>query len=427
MFFVKKIRTYCVNYFLIQNWFVMRRNLKELKHQPMSISYYYLVNQILNAFSQANHDDIKEKSLKLIQQSCWIGHFYLAKSLALQNKSMEAISQLNQFLEYEPYHTDATILLSELEYEMGNYTIARSRLYQLLEYSERRKIWQTLSNFVQDKTDFDEFRSAFQKKFPLYMETRLLNDLASHFSNAALRANETECALKFWERQYELYLMQPSDNLNQFPINLQKKFNDEDAAIALKSIKKCFDEHQLPFFLISGTLLGCIRENKLLGHDKDIDIGVWDTHTVTQLKELIKNSGCFYILPIYSQDILVVRHVNGISIDIFIHYKTENDYWHAGRKCVWHNTPFKLVPHSFLGEEYLIPENYQLYLEENYGQDWLIPKIDFDSALDTPNMEVLSEIEFRIYLYKRVLTLNISEALKYRLTEKIISLTKELP
>ncbi|ULJ65313.1 capZB protein [Wielerella bovis] len=417
-----KFYAYCVNTRLIQNWLVMRRNLKELKNKPILISCLYSINKILNAFNQADHNKIRIHSLKLIKKSHWIGYFYLAKSLALQNKPQEARDNLYQFIHYEPYHTDAAILLSELEYEAGESTIARTRLYQLLQYSERRKIWQTLSNFVQNKTDFDEFHSTFQKKFPFYMETRILNDLASHLSNAALRANETEFALRFWKRQYELYLIQKSASSNQLSLNLKKKYNDEDAAIALTAIKKCLDKSEIPFFLISGTLLGCIRENKLLGHDKDIDIGVWDTHTVTQLKEIIQNSGCFYILPIYSRDILVVRHVNGISIDIFIHYKTENDYWHAGRKCVWHNTPFTLINRSFLGEEYLIPENYQLYLEENYGQDWLIPKIDFDSALDTPNMEVLSEIEFRIYLYKRILQLSSNFKLKQRLIQKLNSL-----
>lgn len=425
MSFTKEIRTYCINHFLIQNWFVMRRNLKELKHSSLSISYFYLINKILNAFTRANHDDVAKYSLELIQQSYWIGYFYLAKSLALQNKSSEAMECLYQFLKYEPHHTDATILLSELEYEDGKKSIARSRLYELLEYSERRKIWQTLSNFVQEKADFDIFEAAFHKKFPFYMETRLLNDLASHVSNAALRANETEFALKFWEKQYELYLSQKLDNPNKFSIDLKKKYNDEDAATALAAVKKCLDEYQVPFFLISGTLLGCIRENKLLGHDKDIDIGVWDTHTVQQLKEIIKNSGCFYILPIYSQDILVIRHVNGISIDIFIHYQAENDYWHAGRKCIWHNTPFTLISRSFLGEEYLIPENYQLYLEENYGQDWLIPKIDFDSALDTPNMEILSEVEFMIYLYKRILNYSINSNTQQRLIKKLSNLKSE--
>ena len=78
-----------------------------------------------------------------------------------------------------------------------------------------------------------------------------------------------------------------------------------------------------------------------------------------------------------------------------------NDYWHAGGKSKWHNTPFDLIAHQFLGASYLIPKTYDRYLTENYG-DWYTPKINFDSALDTPNMEVIDNKAMLIYLYKKL-------------------------
>lgn len=416
----QRILSIVINTSFFQNGLLMKRHLAELKHIKLTIMDYWNVYRILNNFPHANHSKIQSVAILLISKSHHIGYFYLAQSLALQNKVQEAMTNLEKFLEIEPYHTDASILLSELEFEQGKIKSARNRLYTLLNHSKRRKVWQALSNMVNSKEDFNHFLFEFTKKFPNFQNELILHDLANHLSNAALRANENEFALKFWQNQYRLFCA-INTQLTRKKVNLQRKFNDRDAAIALSTIKNCLDKHEIPFFLISGTLLGCIRENKLLSHDKDIDIGVWDTHTVEQLKQIIRNSGFFYILPIYSQDILVIRHVNGVSIDIFIHYKSQNDYWHAGRKCSWHNSPFELSEYFFLGNSYLIPANYELYLSENYGDNWRVPQINFDSALDTPNMKILSHIEFVIYLYKKILSKS-----EDKLKKRLILLLKKL-
>lgn len=419
----QKMLSIITNTTFFQNGLLMRRHFIELKHIKLTITDYWNVYRILNQIPYANHSKIQYISNFLIKKSHYIGYFYLAQSLALQNKVQEAIVNLEKFLEIEPYHTDASILLSELEFEQGKIKSARNRLYTLLNHSKRRKVWQALSNMVNNKEDFNNFLFEFTKKFPNFQNELILHDLANHLSNAAVRANENEFALNFWQNQY-LLSCATKTQITRTKINFQRKFNDKDAAIALSAIKNCLDKHEVPFFLISGTLLGCIRENKLLNHDKDIDIGVWDLYSVNQLSKIIKNSGCFYILPIYSKDILVIRHVNGVSIDIFIHYKSQNDYWHAGRKCSWHNSPFELSEYFFLGNSYLIPTNYDLYLSENYGHNWRVPQINFDSALDTPNMRILSKLDFLIYLYKRVLSLSVDSETRKKLVKKIEIITK---
>ena len=83
------------------------------------------------------------------------------------------------------------------------------------------------------------------------------------------------------------------------------------------------------------------------------------------------------------------------------------------------NTPFTLAPHKFLDDQYLIPENYSLYLTENYGS-WEIPNKEFDSALDTPNMEVTNIDKMLIYLYKRLSKKpDIQPSLRIRLEQKL--------
>ncbi|HGT4383848.1 TPA: capZB protein, partial [Neisseria meningitidis] len=253
---------------------------------------------------------------------------------------------------------------------------------------------------VENSEDFLRYLQLFNKFYPNHTNKPLRYDLICHLSNAALRGGQQDFALNLWREQYQLAQSQKlKHNLATPP-----KYTDEKAAKALSDLKRYLDKAQIPFFLISGTLLGCIRENKLLGHDKDIDIGVWEDQTLENLQDIFRKSGCFYTLPIYSPDILVIRHVNGITIDIFIHYREQNSYWHAGKKTKWHSSPFELIQHPFLENHYLIPKNYDLYLTENYGSDWRIPRINFDSALDTPNIEILSKEEFIIYLYKQLLS-----------------------
>ncbi|HFM1150518.1 TPA: hypothetical protein ACG6BQ_005241, partial [Escherichia coli] len=113
-----------------------------------------------------------------------------------------------------------------------------------------------------------------------------------------------------------------------------------------------------------------IRDKKLLKHDKDIDIGVWSETNLSVLSTKIACSGLFDIAPMRSPYTLRIKHVNGVAIDIFFHYRDHDSYWHAGSKLRWNNTPFNLISYGFLGNVFLIPENYDLYLTENYG-NWM--------------------------------------------------------
>lgn len=386
-----------------ENLIQVRRMCKKL-HAKHSFGSYYLTGRILRDLRQPNHKIIQKNAKKLIRSGDDSGYFYLAESCFLQNDLESSKRHISAFLEKYPHHADASYLLAQVEVLLGQKSQAKQRMLELIEHSPRKKTWQVLSNLVDTAAEFDEYEKVFRQHYPHYDNEKLSYDLICHLSNAAQRGSRDDFALRLWKRQYQL--LKNHSSTKSRDVNPTKKYTDASAAMALRAIKQCFDEAKIPFFLISGTLLGCIREGKLLGHDKDIDIGVWGEHAITDLMSVIRDSGCFYVLPSYSQDILVVRHTNGVTIDVFRHYREPDDYWHAGGKSSWHNSPFELMPYHFLGENYLIPKDYDLYLTENYGDDWRIPKIDFDSALDTPNMRVVSNEKMLIYLYKRLFNLN---------------------
>ncbi|WP_199721127.1 capZB protein [Neisseria weixii] len=390
------LTNYLRQYALIKIILNIFRHTKGMRIPCKWYLYLYFIHK---DFSIPLHGNIRKNAQKLIAQGINVGDLYLAQSLFLQNKLDKAEHHVLRFCQAYPCHAEGLYLLSEIKYRNNQKEEAFDLLKKFLQQSQRGKTWQYLSNLVETKADFDRFYELFVNAHNHYGKKPLSYDLSCHLSTAATRAQQTTFVLNFWRKQYCLLCQNPPTQPAKPPTSRQ--YSDKKAAQALSDLKNFFDLHQIDFFLISGTLLGCIREGKLLGHDKDIDIGIWETHSVSGLANKIYSSGCFYVLPIYSPDILVIRHVNGITIDIFIHYREENDYWHAGGKSKWHNSPFELTSRPFLNGHYLIPADYDLYLTENYG-DWRTPQLSFDSALDTPNMEIISQDEFLIYLYKKI-------------------------
>lgn len=170
---------------------------------------------------------------------------------------------------------------------------------------------------------------------------------------------------------------------------------------ALLDLRSDLSNAGIDFFLVSGTLLGCIREGGILGHDKDIDVGVMDEHSPAQVRSALENKGRFMVLPEISQRLLRVKHINGVMIDVFIHWKEGGQLWHEGQKTRWWNTPFNLIETEFLGEAFMVPDDADLYLTENYG-DWRVPVHDFETFCDTPNMVVSNEDEI-LWYYQRAL------------------------
>lgn len=170
---------------------------------------------------------------------------------------------------------------------------------------------------------------------------------------------------------------------------------------ALLDLRHDLSAAGVDFFLISGTLLGCVREGGILGHDKDIDVGVMDTYGFEQVRNALRGTGRFMLLPIITQRILRLKHANGVMIDVFFHWEEDGMIYHEGQKTRWWNTRFALEETEFLGERFLIPDDPDRYLTENYG-DWRTPVVDFETFCDTPNMVVADRNEI-LWYYCRML------------------------
>ena len=174
----------------------------------------------------------------------------------------------------------------------------------------------------------------------------------------------------------------------------------QDARQTLKDLKGAMTIAEADMFLISGTLLGAVREGDILGHDKDIDVGVLETPDVDRgrVEDALRSSGRFSVKPYQNPALLRVQHASGVMVDVFWHREEDGLIVHEGMKSKWWNTAFDLIEFDFLGDTHLIPENFGRYLGENYG-DWERPDTEFETFVDTPNMVVTSEGEIVWYFY----------------------------
>ena len=231
-----------------------------------------------------------------------------------------------------------------------------------------RILWIELIAMIEDKTDYELIRNSWSKA-PLSISNDLVicNAVARA---AAITGNKDDCRILLrhlitltsqiqrFESKFEF------DNLDKSPnrINLENSFSSK-ASVALHDLYKAFKDLPTPF-LISGTLLGLVREGDFIGWDKDIDVGIFCTkEKVAEIETELRTNKLFVLRKLdLTTDRIRIKHISGASIDVFPHYPEENSnkIWHDGAATKWWNSPFTIKETKFLGEKsgYLVIQNY---------------------------------------------------------------------
>ena len=348
--------------------------------------------------SQAKHEELLDFTTEMTAtQNFPTGHYYAAQSYFARGLYEPAMRHLQSLLLAEPNHADGVYLLCDLAQRTGRSEMARVELERLALVSRRPKTWLVMANLVETDADYLRMQSAWTVWTKTVMKNAYNKDAREYLALGAMRVGNYDLARDIWGKS----LLAAGKRAGGFgKLNVRKpSYSSNRAETTLSDLNTTLRAAKIDMFLVSGTLLGCVRENKLLGHDKDIDVGIWSDVTAEQFFDVIHKSGLFMILSSRSEHIIRLKHLSGIMVDIFFHYRDPDDYWHAGVKMKWSNTPFTLVEREFLGQTHLIPEDYDTYLTENYG-DWRTPMIAFDSGFDTPNGTTLNEDEMTIHAYK---------------------------
>jgi len=192
------------------------------------------------------------------------------------------------------------------------------------------------------------------------------------------------------------------DQLYPEPRPRRQALEGSKAEEALRDTVKLLEAEGFRPFILSGTLLGAVREGGILEHDYDIDLGLIAEETdLMRLEEVLRHAADFRDLRKEYQSLIVddpqgqrrddipvvykISHNNGGTVDIFLHYSEGGAIWHGTTLYRWSNSPFTLSPRHLAGIRVLAPANAEQNLAENYG-DWQKPKYAFHCALDTPNL-----------------------------------------
>ncbi len=161
---------------------------------------------------------------------------------------------------------------------------------------------------------------------------------------------------------------------------MKKAMNFNNARENLSDLKKAMDKAGIPFWLTAGALLGAIRENDFIGNDNDLDVGIFiDDFHEKSFVENLKAAGFKIMrrLGKYEKNLQYIAKRDGIAIDFYFFYKKKKHMYYTAHfrrgPATFKYTYQKMREYSFFDTKYLIPENPELYLKENYGKQWRIP------------------------------------------------------
>ena len=152
------------------------------------------------------------------------------------------------------------------------------------------------------------------------------------------------------------------------------------AAERLKEVKRIFDDQGIVFWLGSGTCLGCIRENRFIPWDDEIDtasvIGMHGLReeTIYRIADVFTKTGFYSRIRSNPQYMSVAFVRDGIRTDWTCHRIFNG----AAIEFPGVKLPLHLFTQpkeiEFIGQKFLVPNPPEEYLMLKYGPEWRTPK-----------------------------------------------------
>lgn len=212
----------------------------------------------------------------------------------------------------------------------------------------------------------------------------------------------------------------------------EKTFDINKASRALSDLSRMAQDKGTPVFLVSGTLLGYVREGQLLSHDKDIDVGIVGWENQYALCMALQESGLFTVSAQFLKGAetfyIPIRHnETGMWIDVFV-YHPQGDKWITGvdfffgYRQTFAFTPFELQDIEFLGVTMKAPVTPEMNLTENYG-NWRVSDPAYLSHLESPS--TMNKGSLAYMLTARLSALSACMTKKTLKLQKILTLMKE--
>ena len=192
----------------------------------------------------------------------------------------------------------------------------------------------------------------------------------------------------------------------------------KEVADILKILKEVLDKNSIDYWLDYGTLLGFVREGKIIGHDLDLDFGIKPKSGVV-LAKILKKYDCNLIQQIYVEGKLTVDtyKFRGVDFDIFYYEKRGdkivNRVWLSNDSSIPQQKAYELgrgkledvifsdietKEIEFYGVKFRAPKDSDRYLKENYGSNYMVPNPNWKHG-DETNRVALSNIDFEVKFY----------------------------
>ena len=291
-------------------------------------------------------------------------------------------------------------LIPKLKYKSGRFKFKLRKQYTIFNKSDE------YYNLIFGDKKLDKYEFYSGKKY-ISFNVSDLDDIDSFiFHSVPLSVPKK---LDKFVKKYKDNLI--ADCYRKYPVYLKGK-TEKIAIELLDNVSKILEKNKFKYWLDAGTLLGAIRDKKLIPWDHDLDLGIVYTNDndldnlVADLKKQFKvnistfdilqtkwNLGRYRCIKVYLKE--NVFSLKKLCLDIFVFYKEPLNedgeivykygvhYKDAYYPC---NLLDELSTISFYNNVYPIPNEYVGYLERKYGESWQTPKKDWSVILEDKSL-----------------------------------------
>ena len=167
-----------------------------------------------------------------------------------------------------------------------------------------------------------------------------------------------------------------------FPFDVSDPLN-QHAESTLKLGCTLLESAGVAYFLCDGTILGIVRDDRLIPHDNDIDVCVLGEVDLASVKAAFLGNGFRIGRELYYRGViqqLIFYSPEHVIFDICFWHKKGDGYSYQyvpelkkGRRQHDHYCDTRDYV-EFRGKSYPTHGNIKGWLKEHYGDDWTIPK-----------------------------------------------------
>jgi tetratricopeptide (TPR) repeat protein len=167
---------------------------------------------------------------------------------------------------------------------------------------------------------------------------------------------------------------------------LRGQYSSKKGDVILEHISEIMQQARVRLFLMGGTLLGLIRDKRLLSWDKDLDFGCFaEEVSISNLWSLFSDSPYFIPMGVVEDRLIKLRHISGVTVDIFVNFLEGDVRWHGGQFVFWRDNAFSLKQIKLRAQHFYVPEDPEAYLTNHYGKTWDRKDPHFDVFWEAPD------------------------------------------